>query len=62
MIGLDEDGPSEDRPIVRMKDVIGLEEDGPSEDRPKVLPKDVIGRKRNLVRMTMRPTCRVLPD
>ena len=43
VIGLDEDGPSEDRPIVCMKDVIGLEEDGPSEDRPKSRSKDVIG-------------------
>ena len=44
MIGRDKDGPSEDRPKVRPKDVIGRDEDGPPEDRPKVCPKDVIGR------------------
>ena len=40
MIGRDEDGPSEDCPKVRPKDVIGRDEDDPSEDRPKVRPKD----------------------
>ena len=40
MIGRDEDGPSEDRPKVRPKDVIGRDEDGLSEDQPKVRPKD----------------------
>ena len=39
-----EDGPSEVRPKVRLKDMIGRDEDGPSEYRPKVRPKDVIGR------------------
>ena len=58
MIGRDEDGPSEDRPKVRPKDVIGGDEDGPSEDCPKVRPKDMIGQNRNVVRMTMRLTCR----
>ena len=43
LIGLDEDGPSEDRPKVRPKDVIGRDEDGPSEDCPKVRTKDEIG-------------------
>ena len=73
MIGRDEDGPSEVRPKVRPKDMIGRDEDGPSEVCPKVRPKDMIGQtkmvhlkslrrnligqKRNLVRMTMRPTC-----
>ena len=40
LIGQDEDGPSEDRPKVRPKDMIGQDNDGPSEDRPKVCPKD----------------------
>ena len=40
MIGRDEDGPSEIRPKVCLKDMIGRDEDGPSEDRPKVRPKD----------------------
>ena len=39
MIGRDNDGPSEDRPKIRPKDVIGRDEDGPSEDRPKIRPK-----------------------
>ena len=33
MIGQDKDGPSEDRPKVRPKDVIRRDKDGPSEDR-----------------------------
>ena len=57
MIGQDEDGPSEVLPKVCLKDMIGRDEDGPSEVRPKVRPKNMIGQKRNLVRMTMRPTC-----
>ena len=44
MIGRDEDGPSEDCPKVRPKDVIGKDKDGPYEDRPKVRLKDIIGR------------------
>ena len=44
MIGLDEYGPSEVCPKVRLKNVIGRDEDVPSEDRLKVRPKDVIGR------------------
>ena len=39
-----EDGPSEDRPKVRLKNVIGRDEDGPSKDCLKVPPKDMIGR------------------
>ena len=35
MIGRDEDGPSEDRPKVRPKDIIGRDKDGLSEVRPK---------------------------
>ena len=43
LIGLDEDGSSEDRLKVCPKDVIGRDKDGRSEDCPKVCPEDVIG-------------------